>query len=247
MKPWYEDSFGHEYLELYAHRDQAEADADIRAIIDLISPDRDQPLLDLCCGAGRHLVTLRDMGFTNLVGLDLSQELLDVAETSLSNGGTPIELVRADMRDIPYENAFSTILSLFTSFGYFEQDEENQAVFDAVYRALRPGGQFLIDYMNRECVIANLVECDERSLPGRQITNVRCLTDDGRRVTKRTSVTFASGEVREYFESVRMYSESELVDMLRRAGLTGVRTFGSLDLEPFGPKSRRLIAVCSKA
>ena len=100
----------------------------------------------------------------NLTGLDLSQELLDVAERALSNGGTPIELVRADMRDIPYENRFRTILSLFTSFGYFEEDQDNQAVFAAVYRALEPGGVFLIDYLNSEYVSCNLVECDEKTL-----------------------------------------------------------------------------------
>jgi hypothetical protein len=120
-------------------------------------------------------------------------------------------------------------------------------VFQAVYRALRPGGQFLIDYLNREHVIANLVEQDERMLAGRHVANVRCLTDDGRRVTKRTKVTLPTGETREYYESVRMYSEREVVDMLLGAGLTDVRIYGSLDRGPFGPESRRLIAVCSKA
>jgi hypothetical protein len=151
------------------------------------------------------------------------------------------------MRRIPYEDHFGTVLSLFTSFGYFERDEENQAVFHAVHRALRTGGQFLIDYLNREYVIANLVDRDERVLSGRHVTNVRCLTDDGRRVVKRTTVASPSGETREYHESVCMYSEREMVDMLRSAGLTGIRTYGSLDLEPFGPKSKRLIAVCNKA
>ena len=120
-------------------------------------------------------------------------------------------------------------------------------MFQAVYRALRPGGQFLIDYLSREYVIANLVEQDERVLAGRHIANVRCLTDDGRRVTKRTTVTSPSGATREYYESVRMYSEREMVDMLRGAGLTEIRTYGSLDREAFGPESRRLIAVCKKA
>jgi hypothetical protein len=120
-------------------------------------------------------------------------------------------------------------------------------VLHAVHRALLPGGQFLIDYLSREYVIANLVEQDEQTLPGRHIANVRRLTDNGQRVTKRTTVTSLSGVVREYYESVRMYSECEMVDMLRSAGLTGIRTYGSLDVEPFGPESRRLIVVCRKA
>jgi SAM-dependent methyltransferase len=253
-------------LELYAHRDAAEARADIEAVVRLLDPPREEPLLDLCCGACRHMLVLREMGFKRMVGLDLSEELLEVGASDLQecaaldgigrlDGGASLDdsdgdeicLVHSDMRHIPYENHFATVLSLFTSFGYFERDEENRAVFQAVYRALRPGGQFLIDYLNREHVIANLVERDERVLAGRHVANVRCLTDGGRRVTKRTKVTSPTGETREYFESVRMYSRREMVDMLRSAGLTDVQTYGSLERGPFGPESRRLIVVCSKA
>jgi ubiquinone/menaquinone biosynthesis C-methylase UbiE len=247
MKPWYEESFGREYLELYAHRDDAEAHADIQAIVDLISPPRDQPLLDLCCGAGRHLLSLRELGFTNLTGLDLSQELLDVAAKILANGGTPVELVRADMRDIPYENRFRTILSLFTSFGYFEEDRENQAVFAAVRRALVPGGVFLIDYLNSEYVACNLVECDEKTLSDRHIYNVRCLTDDCRRVEKTTTVTTKSGRQRVFHESVRLYSEQDMLDMLQAEGFVNISSCGSLGGQEFCcTDSERLILIAEK-
>ena len=63
MTAWYEESFGYDYLELYAHRDDAEARSDVRAIIELLDPPRDEPLLDLCCGACRHILVLREMGF----------------------------------------------------------------------------------------------------------------------------------------------------------------------------------------
>jgi hypothetical protein len=66
-------------------------------------------------------------------------------------------------------------------------------------------------------------------------------------VTKRTKVIAPSGATREFFESVRMYSEREMVDMLCRAGLCDVRTFGTLSGEAFGPDSKRLIVVCKKA
>ena len=246
---WYEQSFGCDYLELYAHRDTAEARADIEAIVHLLDPPRDEPLLDLCCGACRHLLTLREMGFTQLVGLDLSAELLEVGAACLGQGAgaDAVRLVRSDMRSIPYESYFATVLSLFTSFGYFVHDEQNQAVFHAVYRALKPGGKFLIDYLNREYVIANLVEQDECVLGDQHVSNVRCLTDECRRVTKTMTVTYPSGEERVYHESVRMYSETELVAMLRRAGLVNIRTCGSLDGQAYRPESKRLIAVAEKS
>jgi len=251
---WYEQSFGCEYLELYAHRDAAEARADIEAVVRLLDPPKEEPLLDLCCGACRHILVLREMGFKQLVGLDLSEALLQVGAAELQECADVEELdedaiclVHSDMRRIPYEGYFATVLSLFTSFGYFERDQENASVFDAVYRALEPGGQFLIDYLNREYVVANLVEQDEHYVADKHVVHVRRLTDDGQRVTKRTIVTLPGGETREYYESVRMYSEPEMVEMLRGAGLSEIRTYGSLDREVLGPESKRLIAVCSKA
>jgi SAM-dependent methyltransferase len=254
VSAWYEKSFGHEYLALYAHRDAAEARADIQAVVDLLAPPRDQPLLDLCCGACRHLMVLYEMGFSQLVGLDLSGELLAAGAEDLA-GACPgsdrvpdgVCLVRSDMRAIPYEAYFATVLSLFTSFGYFDRDEQNQAVFHAVYRALRPGGQFLIDYLNREDVIAHLVERDVKILPGRQIQNVRCLTDECRRVEKTTTVIDQAGQQRVFHESVRMYSPSEMVAMLEAEGFASIRTYGSLDGQAFGPNSKRLILVAEKA
>jgi len=253
MTAWYEKSFGREYLELYTHRDADEARADIQAIVQLLSPPKDEPLLDLCCGACRHLLVLREMGFSQLVGLDLSEELLQVAAECLADGDTEsgeiadcVRLVRADMRAIPYENYFATVLSLFTSFGYFERDEENQAVLEAVHRSLKPGGRFLMDYVNRDHVMAHLVEKDENVLPDRYVENVRCLTNDCRRVEKTTTVTTESGAKRTFRESVRLYSEAEMVELLRAAGLVPLRSYGSLKGRDFGPESKRLVIVAEK-
>jgi SAM-dependent methyltransferase len=253
MSEWYRESFGYEYLELYAHRDAPEARADIEAIVHLLDPPKDEPVLDLCCGACRHVLVLRELGFTQLIGLDLSEELLDVAAQALAADGVEseqacadVELVCSDMRHIPYENHFATVLSLFTSFGYFARDEENAAVLGAVYRALRPGGRFLIDYLNRDYVVANIVAEDERDLPDRHIRNVRCLTEDCLRVEKTTTVTTNAGVVREFHESVRMYTRAEMLDMLRAAGFVNIQCYGSLDGDACSMDSKRLILVAEK-
>lgn len=263
--PWYEDSFGADYLALYAHRDLAEARANARAVLALLSPPRDEPLLDLCCGAGRMLVALRELGFTRLVGLDLSSDLLSVAAADLERAGvaevatvepgqTPppwpddgrVVLVRSDMRCIPYEGYFATVLSIFTSFGYFESDDDNRAVLDAAYRALRPGGAFLMDYLNRDRVVAGLVPDDERRTGEWHVRNQRRITPDGRRVEKTTTVTDGRGRTRRFLESVRMYSEPEMRRMLHDAGFAEARAYGSFAGEPFGPESERLILLARK-
>jgi len=254
MSPWYEDSFGCEYLELYAHRDEEEARADIEAIVRLLDPPRDEPLLDLCCGACRHIAALREMGFRQIVGLDLSEELLEAGARRLggeADGASRcpcpgVELVRSDMREIPYEGHFATVLSLFTSFGYFESDSENAKVLSEAFRALRPGGKFLIDYLSRDYVIATLVERDIRAIGDRHVENVRCLTDGCRRVEKTTTVTSADGRVYQFHESVRMYSRQEMVDMLRAAGFVDVVCYGSLSGGVCSASSPRLILIAEK-
>lgn len=250
MKPWYKESFGLEYLKLYGHRNLAEARANVKEIVNLLSLQKDTPLLDLCCGAGRHLLVLRELGFRNLIGIDLSEELLQVAarEITAKNGSTPfaIPLIQGDMRAIPFENHFAAILSLFTSFGYFEADEENQAVLNTVYRALRPGGVFLLDYLNRKYVIENLVPEDEKTLESGHVKNVRSLTADCRRVEKTT--TFIQGETEHQFqESVRIYDPDEMAEKLKMAGFINIRRHGSVSGDTFSHTSDRLILVAEKA
>lgn len=247
MNPWYVQSFGREYLALYPHRDEAEAKEDVQAIIDLIAPPREEPLLDLGCGAGRHLLALQEAGFRHLTGLDLSQELLEVAAERLASAGAEgIELLHADMRHIPYVAHFATVLSLFTSFGYFEQDTENEAVLAEVSWALKPGGRFLIDYLNHHWVITHLLNHEKRVLDGRRLQIERRLTTDHRRVEKTTRVVKPDGREQAFHESVRMYTPDEIEGMLKEAGFTNVRRYGSLKGEPHRAESPRLILVAQK-
>ncbi len=249
MTPWYEESFGREYLTLYPHRDLAEARHNIAAITDLLSLNPDAPLLDLCCGAGRYLLALREQGFNRLVGLDLSDELLRVAAKRLKQtngyGSVPPFLIQADMRAIPYENHFAAILSLFTSFGYFQVDHQNQAVLERAYAALQPGGIFLLDYLNRDYLIDNLVPQDENPLPNGHVQNVRCLTPQCRRVEKTTTFV-QNGKKRRFHESVRLYSHAEMIRRFRTAGFVDVRSYSSFQGRAFSPDSERLILVAKK-
>ena len=104
----------------------------------------------------------------------------------------------------------------------------------------------MIDYLNREYVIAHLVECDEKLGSDYHIRNVRCLTDGCQRVEKTVTVTDRDGSESEFQESVRLYSQAEMVDMMSAAGLVHVASYGSLSGQPFEPESKRLIMVAEK-
>jgi len=247
VSPWYEAAFGEDYLALYPHRNLAEAKRDVRGIIDLIDPPRDQPLLDLCCGAGRHLHALHESGFSDLSGVDLSGHLLDVARRRLDEiGGTRIRLERSDMRTIPYKNGFETVLSLFTSFGYFVESTEDEVALRAARYALRPGGTFVIDTLNRTSTIAELDPTSGRTLDGVRVRIARSVSPDGLRVEKETRIEPDGEAPRIYRESVRMYSVDEMGDMLIRAGFVDVRFFGALDGRAHDDASPRMVCVARR-
>jgi len=247
MIPWYARSFGQEYLELYPHRDDIEAQADVQAIIALLAPPREEPLLDLGCGAGRHLLALHKAGFHRLSGLDLSPELLEIAKARIAAlGAEGIELLRADMRHIPYVEHFATVLSMFTSFGYFEKDEENKAVLATVSRALQPRGRFLMDYVNREWVIAHLIPKEELVRDAKHFWIERQVSEDQRRVEKKVRIVSLGGEEKVFNESVRMYTPLEMEGLLNTTGFTGVQRYGSLQGVPHRAESPRLILVAEK-
>lgn len=247
---WYEEAFGEAYLDLYAHRDEREAHENIRQLLALINLPQDEPILDLCCGAGRYLCALRDEGYRRLYGLDLSEPLLRVARTKVQESeGDPrcqIDLLRGDMRHIPFENYFGAILSLFTSFGYFEEETENLRVLKGVYHALKPGGVFVLDHMNRPFILAHLVAEDEFVRGENRVHNRRYITPDGKRVVKVTTVRNARGEERTWCESVRLYASEEIVALCQEAGLANIAVYGSFQGAPLTETSPRMIVVAYK-
>ncbi|MFC1504494.1 class I SAM-dependent methyltransferase [Spirochaetota bacterium] len=247
MSAWYKKLFGRPYLDLYAHRDQKEAEREVRTIISFLGLDKEHTLLDLCCGAGRHLLALYRAGYKNLYGLDLSEELLEVASRRLFRAGAShITFLHSDMRHIPYKCFFNTVISLFTSFGYFESDEENRKVFEAVFLSLRKGGVFLLDYINKQYVLDNLVKNDTWKLNGKKVKNERNISGNKKFIRKIITVITGDGKEQVFNEEVRLYSSREISAMLGSTGFTDIRAYGSLDGETLSDDSKRLVITCRK-
>ena len=247
MTPWYVDSFGVEYLKLYAHRDQGEAESDVQSICRLITPDRAAPVLDLGCGAGRHLVALHKAGFTALTGLDLSRPLLDEARSALLElGAAEVRLVRGDMRRVPFRDEFALVLSLFTSFGYFDRDAQNERVLRSASRALRPDGVLLMDVLNGPFLVSSLVPHEERVVDDKRLCISRSYDARRHRVEKTTRVDTPDGRRRTYRESVRLYDAQQLTALLERAGFARTSCYGSLNGAPYTVDSPRLVVVSQR-
>ena len=104
-------------------------------------------VLDLACGHGRIANRLAERG-ARVTGLDATPLFLERARTDARQRGVDVEYVEGDMRELPWENRFDRIVSWFTSFGYFDSDEEDKRVLRAARRALRSGGRLLIENNN---------------------------------------------------------------------------------------------------
>ncbi len=233
---WYKEWFGEEYLELYAHRDEGEADrhADFVAR-HLEAQEPPGPVLDLACGAGRHTVALRRRGFQAL-GIDLSFTLL--------HHEPRVPAAAGDMCCLPFADAtFDWVLNFFTSFGYFERERQNFRVLEEIVRVLRPDGCFLIDFLNRDRVLAQLRPRETQEIAGRQVEIERWFDSATQRINKRIRLAGTGGARRTYLESVRAYTREEVTIGLRWAGLEVDSLFGNFDGDPFDRDSERLILV----
>lgn len=242
-QPWYVAAFGRHYLRLYAHRDEADARRAAAFAVRVLALRPRARLLDLCCGAGRHLRALREAGF-HAVGLDLSPELL--AAAAAKGRGS---VVRGDMRALPFADAsFDAVLSFFTSFGYFLPDGENLRVFREVRRTLRPGGGFLLDFLNREYVLTRGLGETREEREGWVIVQRRRWCPERDTVEKDVVIHPARRpETRwAYRERVRLYSADQVRAFLRRAGLAPGPAYGSFAGDAFRPDSPRFIATATK-
>lgn len=238
---WYSKWFNLDYLALYAGRNDAEAEAQGRFICSAAPPADFPNLLDCGCGAGRHLAVLSKSGYRG-TGIDLSADLLSEAKRRVLNSA--VCLVRGDMRALPFsQSAFDLVTSLFTSFGYFDSDEEHAAVAAEWRRVVRPDGRVILDYLNPETAVAALVPEEEKIISGRRVLISRRYDASANRLIKEISIIQPGGEEEHYRESVRLFSQAQLSALLKEAGFPAVSSYGDFDGGKFGPNSPRLILV----
>lgn len=240
---WYARWFGREYLDLYPHRDQDEAERAVALLLDRLRPRSGTPVLDLACGAGRHLGVLRARGLA-AVGLDLSLPLLEEARRTVPEA----PLVRGDMRRLPFRpGSFQIVTSFFTSFGYFDDEAEDRRVLVEIRRLLVGGGTLLFDFLNADEVRRTLTPRDEAEVGGRRVIQERTLVEGGRRVEKRIRIEAPEGgPPRTFRERVRLYELFELEELFGSLGLEVEERLGDYDGSPFASESPRLILLARR-
>lgn len=228
---WFEKWFGEDYLAVYPHRDSREADRVVEFLHGALVGKKIDRVLDLACGAGRHSRVLGRHWWTT--GFDLSETLLRLARREAHEAC----YVRGDMRLLPFRpSAFSLVVNLFTSFGYFSEEADHRAVLAEVAAVLPAGGIFVLDYLNAEQVVATLTPRDERRVNDLVIEQERSITADGRFVEKKITLR---GKNKTFVERVRLFSRADLESLLEGAGFTVSEVFGDYSGAAWTPASDR--------
>ncbi|PCJ59808.1 MAG: hypothetical protein COA73_08795 [Candidatus Hydrogenedentota bacterium] len=239
---WFHQSFDALYPIIYAHRTVEAAKQESLFSIQETQLQPNDRVLDLCCGSGRHVAHLVNAS-SHVVGLDYSPHLLEIARQSLSDKAS---FLRADMRHQPFQGTFDVVMNYFTSFGYFQTEEENRQVVDNVCQALKPDGRFFIDYMNKNHAMDNLVKETRRIVEEFEILETRWIDEKKQRINKETVVLRDGKEINRSGESVQLYTQEEFTALLSGGCLAINAMYGNYGGESVGDDQPRMIAIGKK-
>jgi SAM-dependent methyltransferase len=240
-KDWFKDWFNSPYYHLlYQSRNEEEAHQFIQRLIDRFALNSGLKIIDIACGKGRHSKFISSLGF-DVTGIDLSDESIEYAKKDTSS---TLHFARHDMREVFKENYFDVALNLFTSFGYFENEDENKKAIQSMAANLVSNGYLVIDFLNVKKAISNLPVQEVKTFDGISF-NINKFLANGY-ITK--EIQFVDEEKHyNYTEYVKDIRLSQFQQYLKEAGLEILHTFGDYLLNTFDEnKSDRLILICKK-
>jgi SAM-dependent methyltransferase len=239
-RDWYNIWFDSPYYHLlYINRDSDEAGGFLTRLVKLLALESGCKILDLACGKGRHSIFLRQLGF-DVTGVDLSPANIAAASNYNQQG---LQFLEHDMRDPLPGYQFDIVLNLFTSFGYFENPDENLKVLSAVHSELKDGGLLVIDFMNSEKIIRNLVDEEVQIVENVQFRISRKLENGC--IYKTIQVDNNPNLI--FQERVQALDLKSFKRLLTACGFTLKNTYGGYSFEPYSEtNSERLILIAHK-
>jgi SAM-dependent methyltransferase len=246
MKEWHEqDAFWTKWAPVMFHERRWErAQEEVANIISLLRIGPEASVLDLCCGPGRHSLQLARHGFS-VTGVDRTRSYLQRARRQAESEGLRIEFIQEDMRSFCRPGSFDVAISLFTSFGYFEDMNDDRKVAANVYRSLKKEGVFLIDIMGKEVLARIFRERDWYELDDIMVLEERKVCANWSWIESRW-LMIKDGKVDEGRVSHRLYSAVELTTLLSDCGFDAIDVYGDLNGVPYDHTAKRLVAIAHK-
>jgi SAM-dependent methyltransferase len=239
--PWFKDWFNSPYYHiLYGKRDVTEAETLIRLLIKYLNPAQGATFLDLACGKGRHSRHISAMGY-NTYGIDLSVHSIEEAKQYESE---QLHFDVHDMRTVYKHDFFDYVLNLFTSFGYFDDSEDNAKTIQAVSESMKEQAVFVQDYFNAKKIKSNFKFSEKKEVNGILFDINKHI--EGNDIIK--TIHFIDNGIEHRFrEQVALFELNDFQKMYQAAGLKIVACFGDYQLNPFDDElSERLIIISKK-
>ncbi len=240
-RSWFESWFDSPYYHiLYNKRDDKEAKHFLDNLIDFLHPDKESTILDLACGKGRHAIYLNKKGYT-VTGIDLSERSI---QHNKKYESPTLSFHVHDMRNEFRKANFDYVFNLFTSFGYFENAEDNIKTLQAIHSNLKPNGVLILDYFNTKKAIEQLVP-KEVIIRGETVFDIEKTMVNGF-IFKNISFT-AKGNEHHFTEKVQLFSLKDFEECFHQSGFEMVNIFGDYRLRLYDEDtSDRLIMVVKK-
>ncbi|PKL23975.1 MAG: hypothetical protein CVV47_11960 [Spirochaetae bacterium HGW-Spirochaetae-3] len=243
---WFsDDGFWTDYAPLLFGGDRwGEAPAVVDAILALTGAPAGTPVLDMCCGPGRHALEFAGRGHS-VVGVDITEPYLAAARDSAEAMGLSAEFIRADAREWSRPGAFGLAVNLFTSFGYFDSRVEDEAMLERIAESLAPGGALVMDLVGKETAARDFIEGEWFERGGKLVLTEFEVVGAWEGLRNRWVVVDGDRRVDRSWVQ-RLYSATELRDSLTRSGFSSVDLYGSWDGAPYDQKAERLVAVARR-
>lgn len=238
---WFSNWFGSPYYPmLYKHRNEEEAAFFLTWLCESLALSPGAKVLDLACGRGRHSRFLNQLGFS-VSGWDISGESIAEAKEWESEA---LRFAVQDMRTPFPEGNFDAVFNLFTSFGYFENTEENEKVLKHVKQSLLPDGKLVLDYLNPEYIIPRLIPYEEKTINNISFTIERFVLKEF--IIKEITI-IDNKNIHKFKEKVQLFTHSNFENLFSKIGMNLIDTFGDYKGNAFKQKdSPRIICIVSK-
>ena len=234
---WFDSPY---YHTLYKNRNEKEAQVFIDNLIQYLQIPNGSKLIDIACGRGRHAIYFNKKGM-NVIGVDLSSNSILYAK---EDENSTLQFAVHDMREVYKKNYFDVVTNLFTSFGYFDDNTNEQEAINAMASNLKIGGILVIDFMNVKKIISNLLLSEQKTIDGITFNINRKV--EGENIIK--DIVIIDGiEKQQFQEKVKAITLANYSKFITNAGLKIIDIFGNYHLEDFDVKtSDRLILICKK-
>jgi len=245
---WYEKLYIKDHISLCGFASPEQTSIEAKFVVEVLKLNSSSRLLELCCGFGRHAFEISKLANCQIVGLDLSDDFLSMAKENYSSPN--IQYFKGDMRHIQLNDHFDAVTNLFTSFGFFECEEDNEKVIIEVNRILKENGLFLLDYENKFNFVLNDV-LQKKHHWEKIGDNKYCLIKNEydiineREMFSAKIIEKGKKEVNIGY-NIRLYSLPELQNMLIRNGFEILNIWGDFDKSKYSINSRRLITLSRK-